>query len=35
MNELWDEELEIGNNGIGNIFTLATFSNPMPALDQR
>ena len=35
MNELWDEELEIGNNGIGNISTLATFNNPMPALDRR
>ena len=33
--ELSDEELEIGNNGIGNIFTLATFNNQMPALDQQ
>lgn len=32
---LEDQELETGNNGIGNIFTLATFNNPMPALDQR
>ena len=35
MNELWDEELEIGNTGIGNIFTLAIFNNQMPALEQR
>ena len=27
--------MEIGNNGIGNISTLATFNNPMPALEQR
>ena len=33
--ELSDEELEIGNTGIGNIFTLAIFNNQMPALEQR
>ena len=35
MNELWDEELEIGNTGIGNMFTLAIFNNQMPALEKR